>query len=199
MGEHTYLHDAEVLLCRARPTVALLVASCLRGLLNALLVAGVVFLIVGSIIWNVYGSFPGMAWFIVIYVTCALLFCIAAYRQWTRVQLRITSERILLDRPKHLTSISTRTIKWPQFQESFTKSGGPLAAFWRSKTLCIRFGSSDGEMILTFPCLRLAKDIKHYLDKADTLIRKNQVSELRPFVEKPRGQRDLPDSGDHAG
>jgi len=194
MADRIHLHDAEVLLYYTRPTGSLLVAGCLRGGVDALMAAGILYVAGGTAYWAAEGSFPDILWFISAFVLCLAGFSWAKYRQWARCSLSVTTERIMLDTPKGFSHVSSRTVKWPQFQESSVSSGGPLAVFWRSKTLCLRYGSSDAEVVLTFPSLRHAKDLKHYLDKADTLIRKNQIAELKPFVEKPRGQRDTPEA-----
>lgn len=189
MADRIHLHDAEVLLYAARPTGALLAAGCLRGALDALIAAGVLYIAAGAASWSAQGEFPGVAWFFVAYVLCLALFCWIKARQWASCSLRITTERIMLEYPEGFRGTVSRTVKWPQLQESFVASAGLLGAFWRSKTLCLRYGSSDAEVVLRFPSLRHATDLKHYLDKADTLIRKNQLADLKPFVEKPRGQR----------
>lgn len=190
MVDHDHLHDAEVLLCRMRPSGALLVARCLCGLLDSLFAAIVLYAVIGGGLWAVTGEFPSIWWFVVLYAFCVLILFIIKYRQWSHSSFRVTTERILLEYPSGFIGIFHRTIKWPQYQESFAGHRGPLSLFWRAKPLCIRFGNADGEQTACFPSLRLADDLKHYLDKADSLIRKGQASEIRPFIEKPKGQRD---------
>lgn len=189
MHERAYLHDQEKLLANMRPSVAHLLVSLLRGLLDALLLAIVLSIIVVLTLWfttQSYGSIPiYVGIFIVSYAAVAL----RRYFHWRHASFRVTTDRILLNHHHTLFSHPLHTVKWNQYQESFFGRRTIVDVFFGVRPLCIRYGTADGQMKICFPALRFAEDLKHYLDKVDSAIRGNAISQVQPFVAKPRGQR----------
>ena len=135
-------------------------------------------------------------------------------RAWQRAELRVTTDRLLLQYPSALLYPSrmnvrwvsrtggmmryitqpfgtgTLTVKWSQFQEAQVARPSLLDLFWRTRPLLLRYGSADAEREVVFPSLPYASDLKHYLDKVDSAVRSGQAEHLRSFVLKPKGQRD---------
>jgi hypothetical protein len=191
---HSNLHDGERLLCAMRPTAALLVGRLLIAFFGSLFVALTLALVTAVLVASARREVPGVgsaslilaSWFTVIMAVSVLrqLFL------WRNAQLRVTTERMLLQYPTSLFSEFQKTIKWNQYQESYVGGAGALSLLFRSRPVCIRYGNADGELIMCFPALRHAKDLKHYLDKADAFVRRGEAEQLPAFIEKPRGERD---------
>jgi hypothetical protein len=190
MNDQVHLHEGERLLCSAHSSGALLLRLLLRAVLD-----GVVFGALASALlfigWWFSGLDPVALW--------VLLFCpIAAfavsavlrYRRWHESGMRVTTERILIETPTGAFGMFHATIKWSQYQESHVERATPLDVFFRSRSLDIRYGSADALRHAHVPSLRMATDLKHYLDKVDATLRQGKADELRPFVAKPRGERD---------
>ncbi len=211
---HAHLHDHERLLCSIRPSGAALGAVVVRTLID-----GIVGAAAG---WGAALLLAGLADIAVAPVAvaaCAAL-VVAAVTGWSRVgawrraELRVTTDRVLLQYPSALLYPSrmnvrwvsrtggtmryiiqpfgtgTLTVKWSQFQEAQVARPSLLDLFWRSRPLLLRYGSADAEREVVFPSLPYASDLKHYLDKVDSAVRSGQAKDMRPFVLKPKGQRD---------
>jgi hypothetical protein len=191
MDDRLHLHDGERLLLSMKPASSRLIVALLRGLLEgmifALVIAGIIQLI-GMLIAE-----DGIPWIVHIIVGLLIVAGIL-YRRfvlWRKSDFRVTTERIL---PHYYSSLffghPHHTIKWSQYQESYTQMGSIFDMFFGARTLCIRYGTADAKVTLSFPSLSFANDIKHYLDKVDSAVRKQQEAQLKPFVAAPRGRRD---------
>jgi hypothetical protein len=188
--DRLFLHDGEKLLCSLRSSPAVLVVSVLRGFVDAviadLFLSGAAFALFyfawGIVLsWYAYG---------LLFLFCYGIVSFMRWNVWRHASLRITTDRILSQTPTSLFHPHLTTIKWPQYQESFLGTRNILDFFFRSRPLCIRYGTADAHKRSCFPSVIYAQDLKHYLDKVDSAVRKNLTSELRPFVSKPRGKRD---------
>lgn len=196
-----------------RASPAALVRTLLRALLDTLIVwAGLAGLTAG-ISYYASQQFPSEWLFLALFIiTCAVI-ALRRWQVWSHSAFRVTSERILLQSPLGFFHSPLRTIKWAQYQESYT-GHQPLESpkhvkthddegsrrhftdyFFAARPLCIRFGTPDAHQEACFPSLRYANDLKHYLDKVDSAVRRNDLPSVHPFVAKPKGKRDDP-SGD---
>ncbi len=190
MDERRNLHDGEMLLCARRPSAAAVAWGFVWAVVDAAIVSLLLYVLIGAVLWFTSETFS--PWWVVPLVAVPA-YALAAYRRrhhWQKALLRITTERILLQFPGSFFSHFQKTLKWNQYQESYVGKAGIFSILLRSRPLCIRYGSSDGEQLICFPAIRNATDIKHYLDKVDSAVRKNQTDTVKPFVDKPRGQRD---------
>jgi hypothetical protein len=190
MDVHAHLHDGERLLHATHPTRSVLVGWIVQSVATALLVTAgltIAAVIVGNAI-----SVNVSPWIVapVLFLASLYLFIRSAQKRYRKTLLRITTERILLVYPKSPFSFHQKTIKWNQFQESVTGKGGIFQIFSKAKVLKIRYGSPDAPLIATFPPIRRAQDVKHYLDKVDSAVRHNTIDETKAFVDKPKGHRD---------
>ncbi len=190
MNDQVHLHEGERLLCSARSSGALLLRLLLRSILDAI-VFGALAAAVLLVLWWFSGLSASLLWVLVL---CPIgAFGVSAYlryRRWSASGMRVTTERILIESPTGALSMFHTTIKWSQYQESHVERAAAFDFFFGSRTVMIRLGSADATRHVYAPSLRMATDIKHYLDKVDATLRQNKADELRPFVAKPRGQRD---------
>lgn len=170
------------------PGVVVLIKRVLLTVVITLVLAALVALVVAAVSDN---TSPG-TWLTVCTIAFALTGLPSALRQWLlwrQSLFRITTERIIMQYPVGLFSEFQKTIKWPQYQESYVGRGGFFSLLFGTRMLCIRYGGADGELTMCFPALRHAQDIKHFLDKVDSAVRHKDEQSLRPFVAKPRGKR----------
>jgi hypothetical protein len=186
MDERRHLHDRETLLFGMHATVASLLSSLFRGLLESLIVAVLFTVIVSLILGNASG-----AWvlFLSSLFPVFLILSFLRWRVWQHALFRLTNDRIILEFPGRLFHSPTRTIKWSQYQESYVGHPTFFDLLFRSRPLVIRFGTADGKESTFFPSLRYAHDLKHYMDKIDSAVRKGDTDAMRPFIAKPKGQR----------
>jgi hypothetical protein len=190
MDERAHLHDGERLLHAAHPARSVLVGWTVQGIVTSLIAAAAGALAIVAV-FNLFGL--SVSWWIVAPILAALLLYLSvggAKARWNKTLLRITTERILLVYPKSPFSYHQKTIKWNQFQESSTGSAGFLQMFGKAKQLKIRYGSSDAPLLAVFPAIPHAQDVKHYLDKVDSAVRRNALDDVKAFVAKPKGRRD---------
>ncbi len=211
MDDRLFLHDNEKLLCNMHPSKGLLVRSLFSAVLPAVIVSLVLCAALGI---GFYLLWEMILWpFVYVLLTAACLgfFWMRAYTEWKHFSFRVTTDRLLLLSPEAPRSVKEmthephsshhsffgfgshplHTIKWSQYQESYTTRRSFFDVFFKARPLCIRYGTADTQMHLCFPSLRFANDLKHYLDKVDSAVRANQIDALRPFVAKPRGERDF--------
>ncbi len=190
MDERSFLHDGERLLCSMRASPAVLIRGLLRGLIEALVTGSVLLAVLaGIVIVGLQGALPVWAvvlCYLVAYVSVAWL----RWRSWAHARFRLTSERILVQDPTALMHGELRTLKWVQYQESHTGHRGALDLVFRARPICIRFGTADAQRELCFPSVAYSQDLKHYLDKVDSAVRRGESATVSSFVAKPRGKRD---------
>jgi len=188
--DRLFLHDGERLLLSMTPSVARLFTDWLRGIGEALVLCVLLIgtLAVASFLFLNNGIPP---W--VFIMLCVMVFALVLYRRWklwSHSLFRVTTERIL---GHHHHSLffgePLRTIKWTQYQESFLGTRNFFDVLLRSRGICVRYGTADTKETMCFPSLPYAQDIKHFLDKVDSSVRKQQESQLRPFVSAARGKR----------
>ena len=190
MDARSHLHEAERLLCSMRPSRGYLVGSCVRGLIDGAVGAVILSLLGAGIGWFAWEVVPS-PWLLPLpFALVTGLSWYVRWSTWASATFRVTTERILLEYPTSAFGCTLVTVKWAQYQESSTGNAGLLDALAGAKALCIRYGTADAEREACFPSLRHAKDLKHYLDKVDSAVRKGEIAALRPFVAKPKGQRD---------
>ncbi len=191
MDDRSYLHDGEQLLCSMHSSTAMLLQSWMRAVLEGVIV-GVVLCAIGFVIATFGFDVSLSIWLYVTFVIVSVLIIgYFRWKTWKHATLRITSERILLHNPNALFHSDLKTIKWPQYQESHAGHRTFLDFFFWSRPLHIRYGTADAYNEAHFPSLRYAEDLKHYLDKVDSAVRKNEIAAVHPFVAKPRGKRDV--------
>jgi hypothetical protein len=189
MREQRFLHEGERLLCTQGSTPAVFLYGIVRGLMETLV--GLIIIMVGI---GAVALFAGIdiPWVLIAILAFILLCSILAqrYRIFRHAALRITTERILIGNPLHFFHAPEHTIKWPQYQESTVGRRSPMDLLFFSRPLRIRYGTADAKQEIAFPSLLYAEDLKHYLDKVDSLVRSGKGADLKPFIAKPRGKRD---------
>lgn len=174
-----------------RPSIGALLSSLALGMLDAAAIAAALTAILIAVF-----SVARFAFSLSIAVTAALFvlsYCgVAIYRMqgWRRASMRVTTERILLQSPGGLLARPLITIKWARYQESALARAKPLDLLLRTRTLVVRYGTAGGEREARYNALPMGRDIKHFLDKVDAAVRQGTQAQLRPFIAKPRGQRD---------
>ncbi len=185
MDDRVHLHEHENLLLHMRPSVALFLRGVLWSLAASLLIALLFMLVLAGALAMSAPVVFGWS-----FIISTFLLSVRSYFQWRHAHFRVTTERILLEAPLSLLRHVHRTIKWSQYQESDLAQRGPLDLLFFVRTLKIRYGAADSKLFVVFPALPLAEDIKHYLDKIDSAVRRNDAASLKPFIAKARGKRD---------
>ena len=188
MEERRYLHDAERVLCALRPSTAWLGVGFVLCTGYAVLIS-VPFFVVLNVALAGSGLQPLSFIFLLLFfvvVHCSVF--LRCFFLWKTSSFRVTTDRMLLQLPGVLFRPSLRTIKWAQYQESRTRRGNILDMVFRARSLCVRYGSDDGDR-LCFPSLLHTKDLKHYLDKVDSAVKTGMVAGLKQFVLKRQGER----------
>ncbi len=191
MDDRKFLHDNELLLCSQRSSPAVLVSSALRGLVDALIAGIVLSLILLAVLTFVFETSVSVFVYVAIFVIAYGIVFWLRWNVWAHSAFRITSERILLQAPESLFHPPLKTIKWSQYQESHVGHRTMFDYLFLSRPIGIRYGTADAQNEASFPSLRYGQDLKHYLDKIDSAVRKNDPTAMRPFVAKPRGKRDV--------
>jgi hypothetical protein len=190
MNDRAHLHDGEVLLASRHASPAVFLVSALRGLLDALIVGAILCgLVFAALYWG-FQTLPSVIIYPVVFLVTYGFIIFLRWRVWKHSLFRVTTERILLHVPVGLFHSPLFTIKWPQYQESHVGHRNFFDLFFFSRPLQIRHGTADAHLHNTFPSLTYAEDLKHYLDKVDSAVRKNETAALKPFVARPRGKRD---------
>ncbi len=188
--ERAYLHDNETLLCSVRASGAGLLRDLLRGLIEGLVFGAVIGFVSALTALPTGWKFDlqlGVGFFFI----GVIVVLVQRVRLWSDTRLRVTSERLLVPEPGPIFHPPLHTVKWSQYQESHVGRRGVLDIFFFSRPLIIRYGTADANKEIRFPSLRYAEDLKHYLDKVDSCVRKGDLSGLKPFVAKPKGKRDV--------
>ncbi len=187
-----YLHESEILLASRRSSPAVLIVGVFRSLLEGG-IAGVLLSIVLSVIGAFAFATPVLLlWVYLLIITCSIgLTFLQHVRIWHGARFRVTTERILVANPFAFFHAPLTTVKWPQYQESEIGHRQSLDVFFLARPVKIRYGTADARYEAMFPSLRYAEDLKHYLDKVDAAVRRNDIASLRPFVARPRGKRDV--------
>ena len=185
MDEHIHLHEGEHLLLMVHPSIAYFLRGIIRSLIDGILAAVVLTLLVVVLL-----QFAFLLTFFTIWLIATSFLVFLRYRHWRHSLLRVTTERILLQHAASFFSLPLRTIKWSQYQESALGHRSILDIPFRVRSLVIRYGAADSKLYLSFPAVPLAHDIKHFLDKIDSAVRRGQTAGLKPFEFKPRGERD---------
>ena len=184
MHERSFLHDGETLLVNLRPAGSVYVADSLKGIVEAIVIGG----LLSGIFW--FTVFPSL-W---LALNIIVLVCVATIARHihhlNHSSFRVTTERILILHHHSLFKEPLKTIRWDQYQESMVGHRSILDIFFGARPITIRYGNADSKDFAHFPSVRYAEDLKHYLDKAYSLVRAGKPAELHPFVLKPRGQRD---------
>ncbi len=188
MDERAHLFDGELLLCSQQSTPAVIVRDAFMSLREAFVI-GVLCSLLLFILSIAFSLTPTTLWYVPGFLIGYLVGFILRLTVWKEAAFRITNDRILLSFPGKLIRMPLRTIKWPQYQESYVGSPTLADLFFRSRPLFIRFGTADGSNQTSFPSLRYAHDLKHYLDKADSAFRRGEIASVHPFIAKPKWQR----------
>lgn len=186
MDERRHLHDREILLFGMHATSASLLSSLLRCFVEALIVSALLTLIISVAMGSASNA---LLIFFALFIPLFALLSLLRWRVWSHALFRLTNDRIILEFPGRLFHSPTRTIKWSQYQESYVGHPTFFDLLLRSRPLVIRFGTADGKESTYFPSLRYAHDLKHYMDKIDSAVRKGDTEAMRPFIAKPKGQR----------
>ncbi len=188
-----YLHEGETLLCDRRSSPAMLILVLLRGLADAVFVS--IFCAIAMLILSVMLS-TTVLWWLLIALSLLILLLIEYQRvsRWKHATFRVTTERILIDNPRTFFHAPMNTVKWPQYQECEADHRQFLDVLFFARPLKIRYGTADALHEAKFPSLTYAEDLKHYLDKVDAAIRRQDIASIKPFVAKGRGRRDTDDN-----
>jgi hypothetical protein len=188
MDDRAHLFDGELLLCSQRSTPAVIVRAAFMSLREAIVIG-----VIGSLLLFVTSASlaltPATEWYVPFFLIGYIVGFALRFSVWREAAFRITNDRILLSFPGKLIRMPLRTIKWPQYQESYVGSPTVADLFFRSRPLVIRFGTADGSNQTSFPSLRFAHDLKHYLDKADSAFRRGEILSVHPFIAKPKWHR----------
>lgn len=191
MDDRLFLHDNERLLASIRPATAELLVDIAKGLFEGIIAGSIMggLAALASYAMQVLSPLPV---FIVLLLLVLAGVIFRRYKLWGHATFRITTERILVHHHTNLFSSPMHTVKWNQYQESYLGKRSIFDFFFGARPLCIRYGTADAQQSVSFPGIRYAEDLKHYLDKVDSAVRKNQESTVKPFVAAPRGKRDAP-------
>lgn len=184
MDNRSFLHDGETLLVNLHPAGSVYVIDFFKGLVEG----AVVSVLLSAILWFIILQ----SWAVNI-GTMVLLCAIFIFRRMQHLKhssFRVTTERILILHHHGFFREPLKTIRWDQYQESLVDNRSILDAFFGARPISIRYGNADSKDFRRFPAVPFAEDLKHYLDKAYSLIKAGNLTELKPFVLKKRGKRD---------
>ncbi len=184
MEERSFLHDGETLLVHLRPAGSVYVVDVCKGLLEGAVVGS----LIAAILW--FTILPSVPVNIGIVVVLSILAAVRRYRHLKHSSFRVTTERILILHHHSLFKEPLKTIRWDQYQESLVDRRTVLDILFGVRPITIRHGNADSKDFSHFPAVSYAEDLKHYLDKAYSLVRSGKAVELKPFILKPRGKRD---------
>jgi hypothetical protein len=184
MQERSFLHDGETLLVNLHPAGSVYVANVFKGIIEG----GVLGCLVAAILW--FTMIESWALSIAIVAVFCVIAAARHYRHLKHSSFRVTTERILILHHHSFFKEPLKTIRWDQYQESLEGHRSVLDALFGVRPITIRYGNADSKDFAHFPAVPYAEDLKHYLDKAYSLVRAGKASELHPFVLKPRGKRD---------
>ncbi len=185
-----YLHEGETLLCDRRSSAAVLIIALLRGVVETLIVGSILSVLAALSLILAFETTLAVWMYAAIFLICLAVIVFQRVHIWREATFRVTTERILLANPTAFFHAPLVTVKWPQYQECEVDHRGVLDVFFFARPLKIRYGTADARYEAKFPSLRYAEDLKHYLDKVDAAVRRNDLQSLKPFVAKPRGKRD---------
>ncbi len=193
MDDRSYLHDGERLLLKMGPGLPVLIRGIGRAVVESVVAGLFLTIVLLGGFWLVFDTV--LPWQIGIGLAVIVFGALVWYRValWKKAALRVTNDRILLQEPGPFSLKSMKTVKWSQYQESATKKGGLLEMAFGVKHIIVRYGTADAQRSASFPGLKYATDIKHFLDKVDSAVRTGTVNDVKVFVAKPRGKRDLPE------
>jgi hypothetical protein len=188
MHDNLHLADHETLLLSAKPSISVVITEAILGLFEGV--------VLGLLVWflgTLAVSSGENEWFKAIPATLAALVflgaCVRRIKASRHTVFTVTSDRILALTHDKIFFHKLHTLKWNQYQECTVGRPGPLDVFSSARALSIRYGNADSKLFLHVTPIAYASDVKHYLDKIDGLIRRNSLSEVRPFIAKPKGKR----------
>ncbi|MSR87404.1 hypothetical protein EXS70_04530 [Candidatus Peribacteria bacterium] len=189
-----YLHEGETLLCSRRSSPAVLILVLLWALFETVVAGAILSILLAAGLY--FGLGTTIEWWMVsgVFVICLGVAVFQHVHIWREATFRVTTERILLANPVAFFHAPLATVKWPQYQECEVDHRHFLDIFFLARPIRIRYGTADARSEGKFPSLRYAEDIKHYLDKVDAAVRKGETATLKPFIARPRGQRDVLES-----
>lgn len=185
MHERSFLHDGETLLVHLRPAGSVYVVDVFKGILEGAVLGG----LLAAIVW--FTALPSLPLAIVLVAVLAAVAAVRRYRHLMHSSFRVTTERILILHHHSLFKDPLKTIRWDQYQESFADRRSILDILFGVRPITIRFGNADSKDFWHFPAVAFAEDLKHYLDKAYSMVKQGKAAELKPFVLKARGKRDV--------
>lgn len=191
MSAERFLHEGETLLCSRRSSLAALVVCILRSLLETVVTGAIASVALSIVLLLGFGASLALWMYAAIFGMCLVVILFQHVHTWREAAFRVTTERILVSNPYTFFHAPLTTIKWPQYQESEVGHRSFLDIFVLARPLNIRYGTADARYEAKFPSLRYAEDIKHFLDKVDAAVRRNEATNLKPFVAKPYGKRDV--------
>lgn len=194
-----FLHSNERILYRSRRSSLALMLGLQLGLFQgwvvSIFLAAIVLMFSEDESWLLQG---------IIVAICVSLLMFRQWQCWKRTIIVITSQRIIVEgynlrlsegnehkRHRSTFRAAQQTIQWSTYQESIFS--GSLHTWWNPNTgsLTIRHGTAEASRKVTLTLLPYALDLKHYLDKIQSLkVAKIGDSELPAFVRAKRGKRD---------
>ena len=193
----------ERILYRTKRSHEALLFSLLRGVFFGIIVGAVLATLTAGIIFFVTEDTASVLLLITVIIVPILLMELRLYLLWRATVLTITTNRIFLHaydvlveegrlkkRHRSLFRAATHTIRWDTYQESIYEAGLRERLF-NAGTMSIRYGTADASRSITIDHLPYARDLKHYLDKIQSLKAQHLPdSELPAFVPAKRGKRD---------
>ena len=188
MPDIPHQHENERTLFRTRRSYGALLIAFFHSLWQGSIAGVFVLLLVGGS-WFLFFNEASEFLMLLIPATVALL----AWRRfaiWRDVTFTITSQRIISHQYHTLLKSSTSAIQWERYQGSEYEAG-LLDRLTNTGTLTIHYGTMDAAKNLKIIRLPWAQDLKHYMDKIQSLRAANTSdANLPQFVPKKKGKRD---------
>lgn len=181
--------DDERILYRTRRSLRGLLVRLFEGFWEGSIVGFLLALFVSGAWVSLVGGGALIAGLLTILITEAA-FLYRRYSIWKRTTFTITSECILIHLYETTFRDATHTVAWRTFQES-EYTGGLWDHLFNTGKITIRYGTEAAQRVVSIWPIPYALDLKHYLDKINTLV-KQQVrgSELPLFVPPQKGKSD---------
>ena len=179
----------ERVLYRTRRSVRGLLTRLFEGLWEGM-ITGVLLAVLVSGSWFLLFEDGALIIGLIVLLMTVVGFLCRRYAIWKRTTFTLTSECILIHLYETTFRDATHTIAWRTFQES-EYTGGIWDHLFNTGQITIRYGTEAAQRGVSIRPIPYALDLKHYLDKINTLVKQQvRASELPAFVPAKKGERD---------
>lgn len=188
MSSIRHQHEDERILFRTRRSYGALLIPLLHSVWQGTIAGTFALLIIGGSWYVFFGE--ASDYFMLIIPFTIILLAWRRYVIWQNITFTITTKRIISHQYHSIFTSSTYAIQWDRYQGS-EYAAGALDRLTNTGALTIQYGTMDAAKSLKIIRLPWAQDLKHYMDKLQSLRASNTPDINLPlFVPAKRGKRD---------